>query len=1153
MSKNSYRKYAEEPSEIKDTVKSFRHVQSNIDSILENLDFKTSLSLYEHGQIENLHIKTSKLMQKFGKRMEVMEVEFKTILEDFKDGRFSASDLEELLQAEQEKGLYALESAEEVSNTLDVLFGSLTQLLMQVQKSDSAAHIDLSTIAAVAAQLDEAMGSLNTLTKVASASPSDIKQVLCATTLETLSKEDNKGKFLQLLEEMAHLSENNDEIGVDEAVNAFNQSEFPLKKEHKVVRSNRLQRTLSRDSNDSPIIFEGDEAGDDDENNSLSDIFDPSLHSPSHTLVRVKSNLRLFSEGIKHGKLPLKLLNPHHGKKCVTSRITSFNISPESDLNIINAPLSEQMKVSEISQGQEASILTIEDDGEHGPIIDNIQIKPHKTMKNISKKPPIRVNTATTITNHNKTGNDHKTTPTILHTVDRKISTDKVLASEPIALTSTSSSQTEDKKYLEDVAKAERLLIALTVKEETLQRLEESLHLRQIQIEEELLVRQKTQETMYLSRRQAMEDEMMAKSVVMEQDLVCRRNLLEKEEKKLRKLIDMSLKSMSVKSLVHIIASITSFLPLTTQSPSPPPQPTNSSIIVPEEIPSVITKLPITIEIDDKSKKSILSFERKTMNRPNKSLNTKSITSRNSSQIPFTDRTHLSPNNKNLMETIRIISIDTKSKSTDTNDLLTSTTSALVNREEVKISSISSVQPTFSNTTQVLENFHVIQNPLMTLYEIYEKLLSNESKVRLLTAASIEASTGALPMISKLFKAVKDEIIRSFTMAEELLIRVTSASDILNSFIVLVGTPVLQEEKFIATIERYFSDLGTFQVSFIHLQLQLQEYRSIFESVSVSETTRLPAILKTCPDASIAYERYVDYQSKLLILNTKIVDLKNRTDRDLHFISSNHQQQHQQQQQQHHHQQQRYISLDGFISHQTSVRHMSSRPNTSNSFISRPNTSNGSLLTKGKTKLEVIEIQLKDALDEIDYLERSLFEAQQGNDRTPGALLFFAAMNDENTIPTIQQLILQLSRLKVATDGANRLDYPTLVKRLQVAVDCLPILEKFITRYSSMHYKWTQDRIKVFLSLKQKGGDADKFFVCPLCCMDGRTVCTSTNTSTSNTSGSRHISSSINSSSLPSMTSDANSLMKRQSSASSSSLRRVGISQGGHRITKLLP
>lgn len=135
-----------------------------------------------------------------------------------------------------------------------------------------------------------------------------------------------------------------------------------------------------------------------------------------------------------------------------------------------------------------------------------------------------------------------------------------------------------------------------------------------------------------------------------------------------------------------------------------------------------------------------------------------------------------------------------------------------------------------------------------------------------------------------------------------------------------------------------------------------------------------------------------------------------------------------------------------------------------------------------------LQVDLEDAQAEVEDLNVELFEAMQVKDRTPGALLFFATMQDLNAVTALQQLELQLTQLKGFASCTEHVDFPTVRKRLNVCISTVPTLERFVKRYSNLHAKWTQGRFTTFKSRNLTGGDADESHTCPLCNIDSRRV-----------------------------------------------------------------
>ena len=137
-------------------------------------------------------------------------------------------------------------------------------------------------------------------------------------------------------------------------------------------------------------------------------------------------------------------------------------------------------------------------------------------------------------------------------------------------------------------------------------------------------------------------------------------------------------------------------------------------------------------------------------------------------------------------------------------------------------------------------------------------------------------------------------------------------------------------------------------------------------------------------------------------------------------------------------------------------------------------------------ELRTVRAELAQSSAEMEELERELFLAQTSSDRTPGALLFFAAMHDGGTVPNLQQLVLQLVNIKPLTDGSEHMDFPTLRKRLQVCVECLPGLQRFISKYTNMHNKWVLERLRLFNGRNGPGVSPEMQLICPLCIAESR-------------------------------------------------------------------
>lgn len=145
--------------------------------------------------------------------------------------------------------------------------------------------------------------------------------------------------------------------------------------------------------------------------------------------------------------------------------------------------------------------------------------------------------------------------------------------------------------------------------------------------------------------------------------------------------------------------------------------------------------------------------------------------------------------------------------------------------------------------------------------------------------------------------------------------------------------------------------------------------------------------------------------------------------------------------------------------------------------------------------VENLRRQLSQARTEAEDLSVELFDVMQEADRTPAALQFFAALLDPSTIPSLQQLQIQLSALRGFANCSEHIDFATVRKRLNVCISTVPVMERFVQRFGHLHSKWTQTRLAIFKNRHQTGGDADGSHTCPLCNIDGRKHALLTSTS----------------------------------------------------------
>lgn len=139
-----------------------------------------------------------------------------------------------------------------------------------------------------------------------------------------------------------------------------------------------------------------------------------------------------------------------------------------------------------------------------------------------------------------------------------------------------------------------------------------------------------------------------------------------------------------------------------------------------------------------------------------------------------------------------------------------------------------------------------------------------------------------------------------------------------------------------------------------------------------------------------------------------------------------------------------------------------------------------------EAEIERLRSELADAQAEAEEMNLEVFRVMQEGDRTPGALLFFAALHDPTTVSVMQQIVLQLSHLRGFSDGSAHLDFTALRKRLQVCISCVPSIDRFVQRYSVLHKKWTANRLGLFTARGLTGGSGDSTNLCPMCSNDAK-------------------------------------------------------------------
>lgn len=159
-----------------------------------------------------------------------------------------------------------------------------------------------------------------------------------------------------------------------------------------------------------------------------------------------------------------------------------------------------------------------------------------------------------------------------------------------------------------------------------------------------------------------------------------------------------------------------------------------------------------------------------------------------------------------------------------------------------------------------------------------------------------------------------------------------------------------------------------------------------------------------------------------------------------------------------------------------------------NEAIGRLRTANESLEHYSqRLEIQVVasEREIKVCERVIEDLEQELLYALRSRDKTPGAILFFSLLHDPTYVPALQQISLQLTKLRsFIVHQTVDMDFMTLRKRMQVCLSHLPTIDKVIERYAILYKQWSSHRIQFFAERKLRGNAADNLSSCPLCFRD---------------------------------------------------------------------
>ena len=388
-------------------------------------------------------------------------------------------------------------------------------------------------------------------------------------------------------------------------------------------------------------------------------------------------------------------------------------------------------------------------------------------------------------------------------------------------------------------------------------------------------------------------------------------------------------------------------------------------------------------------------------------------------------------------------------------------------------------QKEYSSLSVALSNS---ENPLFELFIRYGPILANEWNAKLLRAAALEATMGSPKVVRRVFDYVSDEIRQIETNALESLHDMALCEKSVSQLAELKRTNNTKNSLFRDSLAELYKLLGTLQAKSVLIDFKLGEYRSLFESLSVIETT---VDLGSCEEFTKCYGVYLVTQGKAIELSNRLISLKEAGNEyglcenlDLHLppLTTNPD----------------TANCDDGINRGIMGHNLNTDINDYEVIPSKEATGDAlvesNFRSKGNVNNQQLQKELEEALEEADNLRTELFAIEQQKDRTPGALLFFAGLYDPNAVHAMGSLIESMKNLQGVAMCKEHIDFQDLRKRMLTCLTNVPPIERLLLKFNKMHSKWTESRYKLFSTRNQAGGDADTFHTCPLCAQDARNV-----------------------------------------------------------------
>ena len=419
--------------------------------------------------------------------------------------------------------------------------------------------------------------------------------------------------------------------------------------------------------------------------------------------------------------------------------------------------------------------------------------------------------------------------------------------------------------------------------------------------------------------------------------------------------------------------------------------------------------------------------------------------------------------NKKYIETIVIYPINTASKATDTSDI-NDPQDLKHHKFKPNHGSIQFADPPNDKHSEFSVRLHKADNQILFLLESFLKVLSEASKSRLLTAAATDPNMIIPTVMSKLCQLFTAELVackKDILVAES---AVTRCEELWGHLILLGGAPLKDQavsptDKVAvhfhheAEMEAFQRQLGALIHDFLVAHVKINEFKATYDCLAKSDSQRLLRALKHCSDYDASVRCYNECHSKLMSLRDRITSIR--------------------------------LSCDNALKDRVFITGKAATGSSTNATDASGEGKSSEDLTAADNKVAKLANDVDILLKEKQRLEQQCLELQLSKDHTPGALLFFTALQDSAVIPSLQQLSLQITALEAAIQQRDPIDWPLVQRRLLVCADCVPCINRFVSTYSTSHSAWMDSRKKVF----ERGGYGvveRNIVVCPMCNIDVR-------------------------------------------------------------------